>query len=278
MVDSRWITSELSTVIHSGHGPAVPTSPYRGAVHQLLPTFINDVNPIELVADALRPSPSNRPWVAVNMVASIDGAIEIEGRSGALGSPADKAMFRALREMPDVILVGAGTVRAENYGPVQLDTAAQARRVARGQERFPRLAVVSGRARLDPTARLFSDAKQRPIVITTESASTDAVANLREVADIIVAGGDGVDLRDALAQLHAQRMTTLLCEGGPTLNNQLLADDLVDEWCQTISPVLVGGTAARGAPGPAMGAANALKLTRVVVEEDVLLLRYARES
>ena len=278
MVDSRWITSELSTVIHSGHGPAVPTSPYRGAVHQLLPTFINDVNPIELVADALRPSPSNRPWVAVNMVASIDGAIEIEGRSGALGSPADKAMFRALREMPDVILVGAGTVRAENYGPVQLDTAAQARRVARGQERFPRLAVVSGRARLDPTARLFSDAKQRPIVITTESASTDAVANLREVADIVVAGGDGVDLRDALAQLHAQRMTTLLCEGGPTLNNQLLADDLVDEWCQTISPVLVGGTAARGAPGPAMGAANALKLTRVVVEEDVLLLRYARES
>ncbi len=278
MVDSRWITSELSTVIHSGHGPAVPTSPYRGAVHQLLPTFINDVNPIELVAAELRPSPSDRPWVAVNMVASIDGAIEIEGRSGALGSPADKAMFRALREMPDVILVGAGTVRAENYGPVQLDTAAQARRVARGQERFPRLAVVSGRARLDPTARLFSDAKQRPIVITTESASTDAVANLREVADIVVAGGDGVDLRDALTQLHAQRMTTLLCEGGPTLNNQLLADDLVDEWCQTISPVLVGGTAARGAPGPAMGAANALKLTRVVVEEDVLLLRYARES
>ena len=278
MVDSRWITAELSTVIHSVLGPAVPTSPYRGAVHQLLPTFINDVNPVELVADAPRASPSDRPWVAVNMVASIDGAIEIEGRSGALGSPADKAMFHALREMPDVILVGAGTVRAENYGPVQLDTAAQARRVARGQERFPRLAVVSGRARLDPTARLFSDAKQRPIVITTESASTDAVANLREVADIIVAGGDGVDLRDALAQLHAQRMTTLLCEGGPTLNNQLLADDLVDEWCQTISPVLVGGTATRGARGPAMGAANALKLTRVVVEEDVLLLRYVRES
>jgi len=278
VVDSRWITSELSTVIHSVHGPVTPASPYRGAVHQLLPTFINDVNPIELVAAELRASPSDRPWVAVNMVASIDGAIEVDGRSGGLGSPADKAMFRALREMPDVILVGAGTVRAENYGPVHLDTAAQERRVARGQERFPRLAVVSGRARLDPTARLFSDIKQRPIVITTESASTDAVANLREVADIIVAGGDGVDLRDALAQLHAQRMITLLCEGGPMLNNQLLADDLVDEWCQTISPILVGGTAARGAHGPAMGTANKLKLTRVVVDDDVLLLRYARES
>ena len=166
MVDSRWITPELSTVIHSDYGSAVPASPYRGAVHQLLPTFINDVNPVELVADALRASPSNRPWIAVNMVASIDGAIEIEGRSGALGSPADRAMFHALREMPDVIPVGAGTVRAENYGPVQLDEAAQARRVARGQQPLPRLVVVSGRARPDPTARLFTEAKQRPTALT----------------------------------------------------------------------------------------------------------------
>ncbi len=278
MVDSRWITSELSTVIHSVHRPAAPTSPYRGAVHQLLPTFINDVNPIELVADAHRASPPNRPWVAVNMVASIDGAIEVEGRSGALGSPADREMFHALREMPDVILAGAGTVRAENYGPVQLDEAAQARRVARGQQPLPRLAVISGSARLDPTSRLFSDAAQRPIVITTQSAPANAVTALRDVADVLVAGVEEVDLRDAFAQLRKQELTTLLCEGGPTLNNQLLADDLVDEWCQTISPILVGGNAARGAHGPAMGVANNLKLTRVVVDDDVLLLRYARES
>ena len=260
------------------HRPVAPTSPYRGAMHQLLPTVINDVNPIELVADEFRPSPSNRPWVAVNMVASIDGAIEIEGRSGALGSPADRAMFHALREMPDVILAGAGTVRAENYGPVQLDEAAQARRVARGQERLPRLAVVSGRAHLDPKSRLFSNSTQRPIVITTTTASSDAVNKLRDVADIIIAGSTSVDLRAAFAELRALELKTLLCEGGPTLNNQLLADDLVDEWCQTISPVLVGGATARGVHGPAMGAASTLKLTRVVVEEDVLLLRYARES
>ncbi|CAB4807041.1 MAG: pyrimidine reductase family protein [Actinobacteria bacterium] len=247
-------------------------------MHQLLPTFLNDANPIELVADAFRTSPPNRPWVAVNMVASIDGAIEVEGRSGALGSPADRAMFHALREMPDVILAGAGTVRAENYGPVQLDEAAQARRIARGQQPLPRLAVISGSARLDPTSRLFRNATQRPIVITTESAPANAVAALRDVADVLIAGVDEVDLRDAFAQLRKQELTTLLCEGGPTLNNQLLADDLVDEWCQTISPILVGGTAARGAHGPAMGTANKLKLTRVVVDDDVLLLRYARES
>ena len=278
MVDSRWITSKLSTVIHSVRRPEALTSPYRGAVHQLLPTFLNDANPIELVADAIRTPPLNRPWVAVNMVASIDGAIEVEGRSGALGSPADRAMFHALREMPDVILAGAGTVRAENYGPVNLDEAAQARRVARGQQPLPRLAVISGSARLDPTSRLFSDPTQRPIVITTESAPANAVAALREVADVLIAGVEKVDLRDAFAQLREQELTTLLCEGGPTLNNQLLADDLVDEWCQTISPILVGGNAARGAHGPTMGTANNLKLTRVVVDDDVLLLRYARES
>ena len=278
MVDSRWITSKLSTVIHSVRRPEALTSPYRGAVHQLLPTFLNDANPIELVADAIRTPPLNRPWVAVNMVASIDGAIEVEGRSGALGSPADRAMFHALREMPDVILAGAGTVRAENYGPVNLDEAAQARRVARGQQPLPRLAVISGSARLDPTSRLFSDPTQRPIVITTESAPANAVAALREVADVLIAGVEKVDLRDAFAQLREQELTTLLCEGGPTLNNQLLADDLVDEWCQTISPILVGGNAARGAHGPAMGTTNNLKLTRVVVDDDVLLLRYARES
>ena len=278
MVDSRWITSELSTVIHSLHGREALASPYRGAVHQLLPTFLNDANPIELVADAFRTPPPHRPWVAVNMVASIDGAIEVEGRSGALGSPADRAMFHALREMPDVILAGAGTVRAENYGPVNLDANAQARRVARGQKPLPRLAVISGSARLDPTSRLFSDPTQRPIVITTESAPANAVAALREVADVLIAGVEKVDLSDAFAQLREQELTTLLCEGGPTLNNQLLADDLVDEWCQTISPILVGGNAARGAHGPAMGTANNLKLTRVVVDDDVLLLRYARES
>ncbi|CAB4604050.1 MAG: pyrimidine reductase family protein [Actinobacteria bacterium] len=278
MVDSRWITSELSTVIHSVQRPEASASPYRGSVHQLLPTFLNDANPIELVADAFRTPPANRPWVAVNMVASIDGAIEVEGRSGALGSPADRAMFHALREMPDVILAGAGTVRAENYGPVHLDANAQARRIARGQRPLPRLAVISGSARLDPTSRLFRNATQRPIVVTTESAPANAVAALRDVADVLIAGIDEVDLRDAFAQLRKQELTTLLCEGGPTLNNQLLADDLVDEWCQTISPILVGGTAARGAHGPAMGTANNLKLTRVVVDDDVLLLRYARES
>ena len=245
---------------------------------QLFPSPLANLDPVELVAADTRPAPTDRPWVLVNMVASIDGAIEVEGRSGGLSSPADKAMFHALRQLPDVIMAGAGTVRVENYGPVQLDADAQARRVARGQQAIPRLAVVSGRAHLDPASRLFSDPTQRPIVITTTTAPSDAVNKLRDVADIIITGSKTVDLRAAFAELRKQELKTLLCEGGPTLNNQLLRDDLVDEWCQTIAPVLTGGTAAQDSNSSSPQDARSLHLARVIVEDDVLLLRYARES
>ena len=245
---------------------------------QFFPSPLANLDPVELVAADTRAAPKDRPWVLVNMVASIDGAIEVEGRSGGLSSRADKAMFHALRQLPDVIMAGAGTVRVENYGPVQLDADAQARRVMRGQHALPRLAVVSGRAHLDPASRLFSDPAQRPIVITTTTASSHAVDKLRDVADIIIAGSDTVDLRAAFAELREQDVKTLLCEGGPTLNNQLLRDDLVDEWCQTIAPVLTGGTTAQSSIGSPPEDARSLQLARVIVEDDVLLVRYARES
>lgn len=245
---------------------------------QFFPSPLANLDPVELVAADTRAAPKDRPWVLVNMVASIDGAIEVEGRSGGLSSRADKAMFHALRQLPDVIMAGAGTVRVENYGPVQLDADAQARRVMRGQHALPRLAVVSGRAHLDPASRLFSDPAQRPIVITTTTASSHAVDKLRDFADIIIAGSDTVDLRAAFAELREQDVKTLLCEGGPTLNNQLLRDDLVDEWCQTIAPVLTGGTTAQSSIGSPPEDARSLQLARVIVEDDVLLVRYARES
>jgi riboflavin biosynthesis pyrimidine reductase len=115
-------------------------------------------------------------------------------------------------------------------------------------------------------------------VITTTTAPSDAVNKLRDVADIIITGSKTVDLRAAFAELREQGLKTLLCEGGPTLNNQLLRDDLVDEWCQTIAPVLTGGTAAQNSTGSSPQDARSLHLARVIVEDDVLLLRYARES
>ncbi len=134
---------------------------------QVVPRFEADVDAAGLYAADHRPPGPDRPWVAVNMVASVDGAVTVEGRSGGLSSPGDKAIFFALRSVADVILVGAGTVRAENYGPPRISPEDQAARQARGQAPVPTIAVVSGRLDLDPGHRLFVDSPTRPVILTT---------------------------------------------------------------------------------------------------------------
>ena len=106
-----------------------------------------------------------RPWVLVNFMLRRRGTA-IAGKSSSLGDPDDKAVFQALRAVPDVILVGSGTVEAEDYRPVALDEERRERRLAAGLTEVPVLAIVSGRRLLDPDARVFSDPQHRPMVIT----------------------------------------------------------------------------------------------------------------
>ena len=121
-------------------------------------------------------APADRPWVLVNMVASLDGAITIADRSGGLGGPADKAMFSALRGVADVVMAGAGTVRAEGYGPARPSDAVRAVRRARGQAEVPRIAVVTRSLDLDLATPLFTEAVEPTIVITCASADRDRQA------------------------------------------------------------------------------------------------------
>ncbi len=223
---------------------AVGTGWYGPPMRQLLPDLLEDVDVDALYAGDAREGPVDRPWVMSNMISSIDGAAAIDGASGALGGPGDKAVFSALRSVADVVLAAAGTVRAEHYRPPQTTAAQQAGRVARGQQPFPRIAVVSGRLDLDYTAPLFApDSPSRPIVITGTRPSPEQLGRASEVAEVIVAGADRVDLGEALRRLGALGARVVLCEGGPSLIGQLVADDLVDESCLTISPLLVGGDA-----------------------------------
>src|SRR4051812_5314555 len=189
---------------------------------------------------------AGRPYVVVNMVCSADGAIAVHGRTEALSSEADRFVFHYLRSLADVILVGAQTVRAERYGPPRISDERQAERVARGQDAVPRIAVVSGSLDLDWDGRLFTESPTRPIILTTTSADTTAAS---KAADVVVAGDGRVDLGAALAQLHADGTSVVLCEGGPTLNGVLAADDLIDELCLTVAPALVGGDVGTGLLG-----------------------------
>ncbi|MDN5748903.1 MAG: dihydrofolate reductase family protein, partial [Pseudonocardia sp.] len=94
------------------------------------------------------------PYVRVNFVASIDGAVSVDGRSAPLGSEADRCVFGLLRELADVVLVGAGTVRVEDYRG--------ARRPTRGRDTPPPIAVVTASAARAPAARLFTDTPVAP--------------------------------------------------------------------------------------------------------------------
>ncbi|MGI5288594.1 pyrimidine reductase family protein [Nonomuraea polychroma] len=217
--------------------------------------------------------PEGRPWLRLNMVASADGAAWLKGRSGGLSSSGDKRIFQVLRGLADVVVAGASTVRKEGYGPVKpRDSWAEIRA---GRPDVPHIAVISRSLGFDLDDELFTAATTQTIVITCESAPHDRRKELARHNDVIVAGGDSVDLRLAVAQLHERGLTRILCEGGPRVNAQLSACDLVDELCLSISPMLVGGGAARIQNGEP--AQVTLDLKQVLEEEGVLFCRYVRE-
>jgi len=215
---------------------------------------------------------SGRPWVLINMVASVDGATTVEGRSSGLGDDDDLAMFKALRAVPDVILVGAGTARAENYGPVQLDGERLERRRALGKEDLPRLAVVTGRLDLDPKARLFSRPETPTIVITGPAADPDRRRALEAVAEVVVLE----DLSVEAVIAHLGEAESILCEGGPGLNSQLAAAGLIDEVNLTVAPVMVGGVSKRIVEGVPVEPPLVLDLDRILAGGRSLFLRYLR--
>ncbi|SDK95602.1 Pyrimidine reductase, riboflavin biosynthesis [Nonomuraea maritima] len=217
--------------------------------------------------------PAERPWLRLNMVASADGAAWLDGRSGGLSSKGDKRIFQTLRGLADVIVAGAATVRKESYGPVPPRDWWAELRV--GRPTVPPIAVISRSLALDLDGPLFTDAPSRTIVITCDDAPLDRRELAAERSDLIVAGDDCVDMKLAVAALHERGLTRVLCEGGPRINAQLSACDLVDELCLSISPVLVGGDAARIQNGEL--AKVPLQLTQVLEEEGVLFCTYTRE-
>lgn len=215
------------------------------------------------------------PGLRMNFVTSVDGAVEIEGRSAGLGNPADKRVFGLLRQYPDALLVGAGTLRVEGYHAVRLDEERRAWRTARGLDPYPRLVVISRRLDLDPTHDALSEAPRRPVILTSRAAPPDRVTALSTVADVLGHGDDEVDLRAAMGDLRDRGVATILSEGGPHLFGSLTAADLVDEVCLTVSPLLAGPGAGRITAGPP-SEVRGLALAHVLCADDALLLRYVR--
>ena len=215
-------------------------------------------------------------WLRVNFVASADGAAYIDGRSEGLSSPGDKRIFGILRVLADVILVGAGTARTEEYKPARRRPALAALR--EGRPAAAPIALITRTLGLNLASPLFAEAPPdaRTIVITC-AASDDALrAETAKVADVIVAGDELVDLTAARAALEERGLPRVLCEGGPHLFGDLTAAGQVDELCLSVSPTLAGPGAARIIDGTHLDAARPLALAQVLADDDgFLYCRYA---
>lgn len=246
-------------------------------MRQFVPV-VRDESLEELYAELDFPEPPpHRPHVYLDMVASVDGAATIEGRTRGLGGEADRVAFSRLREWCDVVLVGAETVRVEDYGPARPSPEARRRRQDRGLAPTPRLAVVTASAALNPGSRLFTEAAEdsRTLVFAVASADDDRIAALAEVADVRTIGDDRVDLGAALAHLREEGVRRILCEGGPSLNAELLRRGLVDELFLTVSPQLVGGARHRIVASALDDAPIGVDLLELREHRGELLLRYA---
>lgn len=187
-------------------------------------------------------APPDRPYLVINMVASADGRATLHGRTAELSSPADKQLFFMLRRSVDAVLVGTGTLREERYGPL-----------LRGEEKQPLAIVCSRRGDFPDDIPLFTDPRSRILAHT------------------------GPSPRDALLQAREEHgVRSVLCEGGPTLNGALFAEDVVDELFLSISPMIANGPAPLTiveAAGP--GRPVDLELVWLLEADGMLFCRYA---
>ena len=217
-------------------------------------------------------------WVRANMVTSADGATAVKGASGALSSDGDRQLFGVLRGLADVILVGAGTARAERYGPAQPQGGWAPLR--EGRPATPPIAIVTGKLDLNLSSPLLraAPAYARTIVLTAQSAPPDRREQAAKWADVMIAGSRHVDLATAISALARRGLRRILTEGGPRLLGQLVAADLLDELCVTVSPLLAGGDAARITAGADLPSPRRFRLGHVLEAEGSLFCRYVRAA
>ncbi len=218
-------------------------------------------------------------WLRANMVSSLDGAAQHEGRSQPISSDTDMRIFGTLRALAPTWWSSAlETVRLEGYRPARARDAFAARREAAGQGPAPAIAVVSASLNLDFSLPLFTSPLVPTLVLTGATAPLDRVRAAREAGAEVLVVGDGaaVDPPRAVEALAERGMTRLLTEGGPRLLAQFITAGVLDELCLTVSPVLTAGRAQRIADGPGVAVPQRFALASVLEEAGFLFTQYRR--
>lgn len=200
-------------------------------------------------------TPPSTPWLRLNFVATVDGSTQgADGVSTSINDQADHRVFGLLRELADVLVVGAGTVRAEGYEP--------------NTKPF----VVVTRSGAVPPSLRQGDLSQVYVATGARAEHLDRSRSLLGEANVLVLGEDEPDLRALRAELVSRGFGTILCEGGPQLAADLIAAGLADELCLTIVPRLVAGDGLRLLTGSPLDAA--LRLDHILEHQGTLLTRW----
>lgn len=218
-------------------------------------------------------------WVRSNFISSLDGGATADGKSGELAGPGDRALFSMMRELADIVLVGAGTVRIENYGGVKLSVASRLARQARGQAEIPPIGIVTASGQLPRAMKVFTQTEVRPLVLTCTAsleASRTGLAGCAEVLDCSGSDPTTVDLAEVLAVLAARGLPRVLTEGGPLLHASVIEAGLLDELCLTLAPTLLAGPARRIASGPQQSLTRMRRNHLLTDQAGYLYTRYIR--
>ncbi|WP_416967703.1 pyrimidine reductase family protein [Streptomyces sp. 4F14] len=211
-------------------------------------------------------------WLRANMVSTLDGAGQHDGRSRPISGPGDMRIFGTLRGLADVVVVGAQTVRQEGYRPARARAEFAARRAAAGQTPAPAVAVVSASLDLDFSLPLFTSPLVPTLLLTGAGADAGRVAEARAAGvEVLVAGdGAGVDPARVPFALGERGFVRLLTEGGPRLLGQFVAAGVLDELCLALSPMLTAGGAQRITDGPPVEVPRRFALTSLLEEDGFL--------
>jgi len=236
-------------------------------------------DPLTPYLEVDRTQPRHECWVTGHMVAGLDGTAAIHGRVGALSTEPDQDLFRRMRQIADVVMVGAQTVRSEGYAPMRLSESARAQRRTRGQSEMPPVAVVSRSLDLDWSSQVFAAAPEhaRTIVITCAGADPKRLATAEQAATVIIAGDDRVEPAKALQALAGLGHRVVLCEGGPRWLGELVAANRLDELCLSISPMMGGDPLPVSVAPPGADIAQ-FSLKSTMIADDTLFLRYESKT
>jgi riboflavin-specific deaminase-like protein len=226
---------------------------------RLLPDFADGLSPADVVAGLGLGdlAPPGRPYVVLNMASTADGRVSIGGRSAPVAGKADRELFHELRAQGDAVMAGASTARVERYRPF----------------RVPAVGVfVSGSLDLPADLPMLQDPASRVVVVTrAEAGSLGDVA-----AEVTYLRQQDRELAPALAALRSELgVRSIVCEGGPHLNDSLLREGLVDELFLCVSPKLAGDSSQpAGVEGLALPEPVGLELVSLHEADEHVFFRY----